>query len=265
MKTIVITGSTRGIGLGLAEEFLKRGHQVVISGRNQDVVDEVVAGLTEDFPADHIFGVACDVSDYQQVQALWDASQTRFGTIDIWINNAGLAHALIDVWDLPEELIEKVIEVNVTGSLYGTKVAVAGMLEQGHGAVYLMEGHGSTGRVQKGLTLYGTSKRGINFLFKSLAAELEDTPVIVGSLSPGMVVTDLLTAQREHDPETWEKNKKIFNILADKVETVTPVLAEKILANQANGTRISTTGTGKIFWRFLTAGFTNRNLFEEED
>ena len=161
MKTIVITGSTRGIGLGMAKEFLKRGHQVVISGRDQDVVDRVVAGLNQDFPSDLLHGVPCDVTDYAQVQALWDASKANFGEVDIWINNAGMAHALIDTWALPVDLIQRVIEVNVTGSLYGTKVAVSGMLEQGHGAVYLMEGHGSSGRVQKGLTLYGTTKSGI--------------------------------------------------------------------------------------------------------
>ena len=265
MKAVVITGSTRGIGLGMAEEFLKRGHQVVISGRDQTKVDEVVDGLGKDYPAENIYGVACDVSDYGQVQELWRESKTHFGTVDIWINNAGLAHALIDVWDLPEKLIERVIEVNVTGSLFGSKVAVAGMLEQGHGAVYLMEGHGSTGRVQKGLTLYGTTKSGITFLFKSLAAELEGKPVIVGSLSPGMVVTDLLTAQREHDPESWEKNKKIFNILAEKVETVAPILVERILANNSNGNRIAIMGRWKLLWRFLTAGFSERDLFSEED
>ena len=239
MKTVVITGSTRGIGLGLAIEFLKRGHQVVISGRDQAVVDQAVAGLSQDFPADLLLGAACDVTDANQVQALWDAGKTHFGRIDIWINNAGMAHALIDTWDLPVKLIQQEIEVNITGTLYGIKVAVTGMLAQGHGAVYLMEGHGSTGRVQKGLTLYGTTKRAIAYLVKSLAAELDGTPLIAGSLSPGMVVTDLLTIQREYDPETWERNKKIFNILAEKVETVTPILVDGILANDKNGERIA--------------------------
>jgi NAD(P)-dependent dehydrogenase (short-subunit alcohol dehydrogenase family) len=263
MKTVVITGSTRGIGLGLAKEFLKRGHQVVISGRDQDFVDQTVSGLSQNFDPDLLMGIACDVTIVNQVQVLWDAGKAHFGKIDIWINNAGMAHALIDTWDLPEELIKQEIEVNITGSIFGIKVAVTGMLEQGHGAVYLMEGHGSTGRVQKGLTLYGTTKSAIAYLTKSLAAELEGTPVIAASLSPGMVVTDLLTIQREHDPEGWERSKKIFNILAEKVETVTPVLVEGILSNGKNGARISYSGRWKLMWRFLTAGFSKRDLFEK--
>ena len=265
MKTIVITGSTRGIGLGMAEEFLQRGHQVVISGRSQADVDRVAAGLRDRYPGELIFGKACDVTDFAQVQALWDAGQTHFGWVDIWINNAGQAHALSDFWDLPIEQIESIVRVNVIGQMYGVKTAVTGMLKQGGGAIYLMEGQGANGRIVNGLTLYGATKRATNFLFEALVEELKDTPVIAGSLSPGMVVTDLLTVQREADPETWERNKRIFNILAEKVETVAPQLAEQILTNHANGRQIRLLGRGQVIWRFLTAPFNRRDLFAGED
>lgn len=88
MKTLVITGSTRGIGYGLAMSFLSRGCQVVVSGRLQQSVDEVVAKLGTQFPAECILGQACDIANYKQVQALWDAATIRFGKVDIWLNNA---------------------------------------------------------------------------------------------------------------------------------------------------------------------------------
>jgi hypothetical protein len=88
---------------------------------------------------------------------------------------------------------------------------------------------------------------------------------MVGSIQPGMVLTDLLLAQRKDDPESWEQTKKIFNILADKVETVVPKIVDQVLSAKKNGTRINLLGGGKVFWRFLTAGFSKRDLFADED
>jgi hypothetical protein len=76
-----------------------------------------------------------------------------------------------------------------------------------------------------------------------------------------MVVTDLLTNQYEDRPQDWEQAKRIFNILADRVETVTPWLAQRLLENNRTGARISWLTRRKIMWRFLTAPFSERDLF----
>jgi len=264
MKTIVITGSTKGIGLGMAENFLARGHQVVISGRKQVDVDRVTTDLSQRFSSSQVFGKICDVGQFEQVQTLWDASFAHFGQIDLWVSNAGQANTLMDFWDSPVELIDSVVRANVLGQMYSAKVAITGMLKQGFGALYIMEGKGANGKVLAGTTLYSATKRGGNYLFNALVVELKDKPLIVGSLNPGMVVTDLLTNQREESPETWERNKRIFNILAERVETVAPYLVEKMLSNTKNGAKISYGSTLKIFWRFLTAGITRRNVLDED-
>ena len=227
MKTVVITGSTTGIGFGLAKAFLEQGHQVVISGRTKAKVDIAVKQLGEGHDLSKIMGQPCDVCDFQQVQTLWDRTIEQFKIIDIWINNAGQGQAIQDFWTLEPALIKSVLETNLLGQMFGAKVALSGMLEQGHGEFYMMEGKGAKGDVQKGFTLYGSTKRGGNFLFHSLVKEVEHPKVIVGSISPGMVVTGLLTRQKEADPENWERTKKIFNILADTVENVSPWLVEK--------------------------------------
>lgn len=264
MKTVVITGSTKGIGLGLAKAFLARDCSVVVSGRQPADVDAVVEALEEDFPGGKIFGQACDVRNFRQVQDLWDASKAHFGQVDIWINNAGQAQMIEQFWALPEDLIETVVETNLLGLMYGAKVAVTGMLEQGGGAVYVMEGKGSQGDVQGGMSLYSATKRAGNYLFHALVKELEGSPVLVGSISPGMVVTDLLSMQKNADVETWERTKKIFNILADKVETVTPWIADRILDNQGHGMQIRWLNRGKVLWRFLSASWNKRDLFGED-
>lgn len=265
MKTVVITGSTRGIGYGLAQEFLKRGCQVVVSGRKQADAEDAAARLAQHADRAQILAQACDVGEYLQVQALWRAAVERFGKVDIWINNAGQAQAIQNFWEIDASLMESVVRANVLGQMYGAKVAINGMLAQGFGALYIMEGKGARGDVQQGMTLYSATKRGGNYLFHALAQEVEGTPVIVGSISPGMVVTGLLTRQREADPENWERTKKIFNILADKVEVAAPWLADRILANDQNGAEIRRLTRLKVMARFLKAPFSNRDLFEEED
>jgi NAD(P)-dependent dehydrogenase (short-subunit alcohol dehydrogenase family) len=148
--------------------------------------------------------------------------------------------------------------------MFGCKVAIRGMLDQGFGAVYNMEGLGSDGRWVEGLTLYATTKYGMRYLDESLAKEVEGTGLIVGAIAPGMVVTDLITDQYEKRPEDWESAKAIFNVLADRVETVTPWLAEQILANEKNGQRIAWLTRTKIMGRFLTARLRPRDLFAEQ-
>src|SRR5437868_1872544 len=101
-KVIVITGSTRGIGLGMAREFLQRGQQVVISGRTPDSTANAVTQLSASY-ADRVVGQPCDVGDYAQVEALWDAAVARFGRVDIWINNAGTSHPSQNFWTLPTQ------------------------------------------------------------------------------------------------------------------------------------------------------------------
>ena len=264
MKTVVITGSTRGIGFGLAENFLKLGQQVVISGRRQDSVDQAVEKLTRDFPAERLLGVACDMRDFQRVEQLWYLSEEHFGGVDIWINNAGISQSQENFWELDPGKITDLVDTNITGAMFGARVALAGFIKQGRGAFYNMEGLGSDGRRVEGLILYGTSKSALHYLTKSLASEVKDTNIIVGAISPGMVLTDLILKQYEdRDPEDFEQAKRIFNILADRVETVTPFLAAKILSNEKNNATIAWLTQGKVIWRFLTATISKRDLFTD--
>jgi len=262
MKHVVITGSTRGIGLGLAEAFLALDCSVTISGRSLDDVDGVVRDLSGQHSSDYLHGLACDVRDPVQVQALWNASKDRFKVVDIWINNAGFSGPQLAAWEMPPEKANEIIETNLLGEIYGSMVAVREMIAQGHGAIYNMEGMGSDGRMHAGLTYYGTSNSGRHYFNQSLIKEAKDTPLIIGTLRPGMVATELLTKQYEDRPEQWERDKRIFNILADRVETVTPWMAAKILDNDKSGVCISWSSRWKIMGRFLTSPFRKRNVFE---
>jgi NAD(P)-dependent dehydrogenase (short-subunit alcohol dehydrogenase family) len=262
VKTIVITGSTRGIGYGLADAFLDLGCAVAVSGRTAAAVEEAVSVLSTKHPPERVFGYPCDVTRFDQVQALWDATSARFGRIDVWINNAGISNFQMAIWEYPPELIEAVIGTNLVGAMYGAKVALKGMLAQGSGSLYNMEGLGSDGRRVPGLTLYGTTKSGLRYLTDALVEETEGAPILVGALRPGMVMTELVTRQYKGRPEDWERVKRVFNILADRVETVAPWLARRVLDNKRNGVRFTWLSRPKLMMRFLTAPFVRRRVIE---
>ena len=262
MDVVVVTGSTRGIGYGLVEAFLDLGCAVVVNGRSQASVDRAVVRLAERHDAGRVMGYPADVGDFEAVQGLWDATVARFGRVDVWINNAGLGNPQRSFWEHPPDRIAGVVNANVLGVMFGAKVALRGMLDQGGGSLYNMEGLGSDGRTVPGLTLYGTTKASLRYFTEGLIAETRGTPVRVGALSPGMVVTNLLTGQYERDSEAWQRAKRIFNILADRVETVAPWLAKRVLENRKHGARIRWLMTPKVIWRFVSSPFRDRNVVD---
>ena len=265
MKIIVITGSTRGIGLAMADAFLAQGCAVVVSGRTQRSVDAALGRLSQKYGQERLLGAPCQVIVLEQVEALWAAAIERFGQVDIWVNNAGAAHSVHNLWELelsPDEM-RTIVETNILGVLHGVRVAMQGMMAQGSGKIFNLEGYGSSKRIMAGLNVYGTTKAGVTFLSKALALEAKDTPIIIGTLQPGMVITDLILDQYKDQPEALEKVKPIFNIIADRPENVGPYLVEKMLIAKRSGVSIKYLSGIKIGWRFLTARFSKRDLFTE--
>jgi NAD(P)-dependent dehydrogenase (short-subunit alcohol dehydrogenase family) len=248
----------------MAREFLLRRCAVVISGRTNESVRGAVTLVEQDFPGVPVLGFACDVREVSQMQALWDKAEKQFGKVDHWINNAGIGQPMQPIWSLSPEMIEDVFRTNVLGTLFGSKVAMQGMKPHGSGAIWIMEGHGSDGRVRSGLSVYGASKRALRYVAKALAEEAKGTGILIGALSPGLMITDFTMKQLNKENQAqWERTKRVFNIIADKPETVASFLAPRILAARGRSIRISWLKGRKIFWRFATAGLTKRKVIEE--
>ncbi len=265
MKRIVITGSTRGIGYAMADAFLAKGCRIIVNGRRQERVEQACVDLAMGYGSENLYGYPATVSQPEEIAGLWSYAVDHLGAVDIWINNAGLAHDTEMVWELPAGTAKEVIDVNVLGLIYGSQVAMNGMLEQGFGQIYNMEGFGSNGRIRAGMGIYGTSKAAVHYFTQAMIQEAQDTGIIVGSLSPGMVMTDLLLDRYKDDPEGLEEAKSIFNILADTTENVAPWLVEQILTNDKNGANIDYMPRSKMVGRFLKSPFSKRDLFTDED
>ena len=249
-KTLVITGSTRGLGAGLAREFLTLDHQVVINGRSEEKVARAVIELQKLHP--DVIGVAGDVSNEKTHVKLIEQSIDSFGKIDIWINNAGIPQTFKEFREIELDEIHNLIDTNITGLLIGTKIAAMHMVKQGSGKIFNVEGFGSDGRTMNKLTLYGSTKRAVNYFTKSFSKEMKNTGVQIGILSPGMVRTDFLNSPMLSDsPEDLKRFEKVYDILAEEVDVVSKFLVHRILKSTKNYDRIEFLTKSKLAFKML--------------
>lgn len=268
MKTVVITGSTQGLGNALAKQFLSSQCQVVINGRDEKKVEECCKLLRKEIPDAVVSGFACDVRDINALQELWDYAVSQYRVIDIWINNAGVSQPSKYLWELKQQEINQMIDVDLMSTIYGCKIAVNGMKKQGGGAIYNVEGFGSNDAFREKLSMYGTTKRAVTYFSDALAKELKQSKdeIIVGKISPGMIITDFLTKHLGSDTETQltPQEKKIYNILGDYPETIAKYVVYKVLTNTTSGVRINWLTNAKIAKRFLLSRVHKRNFFPEK-
>lgn len=260
MKTAVITGGTRGIGAGLVKHFLKEDFNVAFSGSSEESVNKALNHLPEGYPVNRILAAVCDVRKKEDLQNLWEKAYSTFGKVDIWVNNAGRANMQENFHRIDAEIITGIIDTNIKGLMLATHVAYNNMLIQGSGAIYNMEGLGSDGRMIRGLTPYGTSKRAVRYFTDAFAKEARDGPVLIGTISPGMVLTDMTLKPLIEKPEENRTLIRIYNILANDVDRVTPYLVRKMIDNRKNGAKISWLNSWKIIERFLFYPLTRRDI-----
>lgn len=259
MANVVITGSSKGVGRGMAEQFVRRGHNVMISARGQASIDKTVSELNK-LGGGGASGAPCDVSKKEQVQGLWSQGIAEFGRIDIWINNAGTATAQYLAHEMPENVVHTLVDSNVKGTIFGSQVAVTGFREQGSGALYnMLGGSFDAKRLTPNMSVYSSTKGAIYVLTRYLIEENKDSGLMIGMISPGMLLSDNWFEEQKHmSPEEWRKMKPILNILCDHVETAAPWLTEQVLGNTEYGRRIAWLSGGEIMKRFAAAKLLGR-------
>ncbi len=189
-KTAVITGSTRGIGLAIAEAYAREGAKLVISSRSQAAVDETVNHLRK--AGSKAVGLACDVSQQEQVMALANFAVQNFGKVDIWFNNAGLETAYGPTMSYSAEDFTRVVQTNIMGVYYGSRAALQLFAPQRSGKLINMVGKGYKGPTPY-QNAYAASKAWVFSFTKSLAQEYADSGIGIFNFSPGLVITDMLT------------------------------------------------------------------------
>lgn len=267
MKTVVITGSARGLGFEMAKCFRKKNYNVIISDLNKAELNNAVKNILQLKGKGRVLGIECNITNEKQVINLIETTKKQFSNIDIWVNNAGINQPDKMIWELSSDEITKMIDVDLKGTMITTKYIMQEMIKQGSGAIYTVEGHGSNDVIIPGLSIYGTAKRGLTYFISALAKEAESSKhdIIIGKLSPGIMITDfLVNSFRDKKIELSDKNKKIYNILGDYPDVVGKFLVDKMINNTNNNVRISWLTNRKAAWKFISASFKKRDFFNEK-
>jgi short-subunit dehydrogenase len=188
-QVVVVTGASSGLGRGTALRLGELGAHVVIAARRGDVLDDVVAEIVAG--GGTAAAVVADISDPADVARIRDEAVSRFGRIDVWVNNVGIG-ALGFFWDIPVEDHARVVEVNLTGLMYGAHAAIRQFLTQESGVLV------NIGSVESAVPLayqtsYAATKAGVLSLSRSLNEELrlagKAHAIKVGTVMPWAVDT----------------------------------------------------------------------------
>ncbi len=201
-KTVLITGSTRGIGRAIAEEFAKYKANVIITGRVEDKAKEVADKLAQTYGVKTL-GVGIDLAEPSSVEEAFKKINEHFEGVDILVNNAGITKDTLFIRMKLEDW-EEVLKVNLTGTFLVTKQVVRYMTKKRWGRIInITSVVGFTGNV--GQVNYSTTKAGLIGLTKSLAKELAPRNVLVNAVAPGFIETDMTEVLKEEIKEHYKK------------------------------------------------------------
>jgi len=194
-KVAIITGSSRGIGQGIAIRFAKEGARVVVNGRSEEAMKETLDLIKK--AGGTAIGVAADVSDAAQVKRLVSETVKKFGKLDIMVNNAGIVDEA-PITEMTAETWNKMIAVDLTGVFYGIQEAAKAMKKGGAiintSSIAALMGF-------NGLAHYCAAKGGVVSLTQEAALELATKKIRVNAIAPGVIETDMTKSIRDDPAE----------------------------------------------------------------
>lgn len=186
-KIAIVTGAGSGFGAAIARAYINENAKVILADVNLEAARGIAAEL-----GDNASAVACDVTQFDQVQAMVRHCVERFGVPSIVVNNAGTTHRNQSMLDVDEETFDRVFAVNVKSIYHMTRAVVPLMKEQKKGGVIINVGSVGGIRPRPGLTWYNSSKGAVKVMTKSMAVELAPDDIRVNLISPVMAPTGLL-------------------------------------------------------------------------
>jgi 3-hydroxybutyrate dehydrogenase len=194
-KVALVTGSTSGIGLGIARALAGAGADVVLNGFGDKAeIERLRRSIADEFKVKAIH-VAADVSKPGEIEAMVRKATAELGRIDVLVNNAGIQH-VAPIQDFPPERWDAVIAINLSSAFHTIRVALPQMLERNWGRIInIASAHGLVASVQK--VAYVASKHGLVGLTKVVALETATTGVTCNAICPGWALTALVQKQIE--------------------------------------------------------------------
>ena len=201
MKTILITGATSGIGLAAAKKLANDENQLILCGRRQQKLDEISKELSA---ITNVLSLCFNVSDKNEVNKILKNLPREFSSIDILINNAGNAHGLDTIQEGSLEDWDNMIDSNVKGLLYVSRVIMPKMIENQNGHIINIGSLAGREVYEKG-NIYCATKHAVNAISKAMRIDLNKTGIKVSEINPGLVETDFSNVRFKGDSDRAEK------------------------------------------------------------
>jgi 3-hydroxybutyrate dehydrogenase len=227
-KVALVTGSTSGIGLAIAQALAGQGADLVLNGFGEPAGIEAIRSDLETRHGVRAVHVAADMAKPDEIAALVSAAESRLGRLDILVNNAGIQHTA-PVERFPAEKWEQVIAVNLSACFYSIRAALPGMRARGWGRIVnIASVHGLVASVDK--SAYVAAKHGLVGLTKTVALETARTGITCNAVCPGWVLTPLvekqIAARAERDGVARDEAQ--VRLLSEKMPSADPVAPEAL-------------------------------------
>jgi len=201
LKTILITGATSGIGLAAAKKLANDKNQLILCGRRQQKLDEISKELSA---ITNVLSLCFNVSDKNEVNKILENLPREFSSIDILINNAGNAHGLDTIQEGSLDDWDNMIDSNVKGLLYVSRVIMPKMIENQNGHIINIGSLAGREVYEKG-NIYCATKHAVNAISRAMRIDLNKTGIKVSEINPGLVETDFSTVRFKGDNNRAEK------------------------------------------------------------
>lgn len=193
MKTVIVTGSTSGIGLGIAESFATAGYNVVLNGLGDAAAIETTRGRLAEMGAGEVIFHGADMLKPEEIADLVVSTEKHFGSVDVIVPNAGIQH-VEKIEDFPIAKWDAIIAINMSSAFHLVRAAMPGMKKRGFGRIIaIASAHGLIASPFK--SAYVTAKHGVVGLIKTIALEGAEFGITANAICPGYVETPLVSGQ----------------------------------------------------------------------
>ena len=209
MKTVLVTGATSGIGKATARAFAKNKYKVILCGRREDRLAQLQEELGQLTP---VTSLVFDVRYYNDVKRAIESLPTEFSTVDVLINNAGNAHGLDFIQDGDIADWDAMVDINVKGLLYVSKVIIPMMVERKKGQIINIGSTAAKEVYPKG-NVYCATKHAVDALTAGMRMDLNQHGIRVGAIHPGMVETEFSEVRFKGDVERAAQVYNGFEVL----------------------------------------------------
>lgn len=226
-KVAVVTGGSRGIGFSIAKALAREGAQVYICGRDPDAIQKAIAEIKKSGASGAVDGSVANVRHYEDCRKLIRGAATRFGGLDVLVNNAGVGiFSPVDQMD-PEDW-EKVIGTNLSGVFFCCREAIPLMRMRSGGYIFNISSLAGVNAFPGG-SAYNASKFGLNGFSEALMQEIRYEGIRVSYIMPGSVDTDFGAAAGSKSRETWKlTGEDVAQAVIDLYRFPTHALASRI-------------------------------------